>query len=220
MEPNNYASLDPLGPDALLEKGTEFQREIDGLEAELDDLKAETKDKKENLARFQKKVAAIFHARESGADLWLLNGGELTDERPDTEGSLPLRLIPDEVEEPEGSLPLTDEDTASDEPEGGRAAAENDAPGYPEEQAGQVYQGKSSAGNTCTVKEPSPGSGKWTGRVSGKPIAIEQPLVIAFRLVEEFTGDTGPDGIDWKPTLEIQTVDEEDVDAELDMVDL
>ena len=210
MDPNQYASIEPLGPDALLEKGTEYQRQIDGLEAELDDLKSEVSEKKADMTRFQNKVAAIFHARESGQDLYQLRGGELTSDPPD-EDTLPLGEPPPEaVDTPveEGSLPLEEES-------GVQATSE-----YPEEEAGQVYQGKSSAGNTCTVKETKPGNGKWTGRVSGKPVAIEQTLPEAFRIVEEHVGDTGDIGIDWKPTLEIEAVDEDEVDAELEGVDL
>lgn len=211
MDPNEYASLEPLSPDALLEKGTAYQREIDGLEAEVDDLKAEKKEKEDRLKRFKDKIARIFHTRERGGELWILNGGELTDEPPDSD-TLPLGDPPEEAPEE----PADD----AEAPEAADDEGEPPAPGaYPEEQPGQVYKGKSSAGNSCTVRESAPGSGKWRGLVSGKLCIQDVSLQEAFAGVEEKVGDTA-EGIEWEPTLEIEDVDEDDVDADLAGVDL
>lgn len=70
---------------------------------------------------------------------------------------------------------------------------------YPAEEPGQIYQGKSAQGNTCTVKNTA-GKPTWVGRVSGKPVAIDRPTAAeAMQMVEDHVKGE----IDWQPTLEL-----------------
>ncbi len=201
LDPQNYESTEKLSDEALLEKGSEYQVEIDGLESDLEDLKAKATGKKSKLKRFAAHIAKIFHAREMGADLYLLNDGGLTEEAPDLEGSLPLGDAPERgpEEPPEEGLPLEE-------------ATETLSPGedatYPAQQAGQIYQAKGTAKNTLTVKESPRG---WTGRVSGKPVAIDRETAKqAMSDVEDYLKEEY--ALDWKPTIEITEISEEEGD--------
>lgn len=196
LDPNNYASLEPLDAEELIEKLAEFQRNADAAEADWEDMKAETKEAKEKYEGWREKVATIGRARESAHPLYLLNDGNLTEEKPDEDGSLPLG-------EPEDDAPVVDLDDDAGTPE---EVVEPPAPAkriYPAEQDGQVYQGKTSQGNTCTVKQQA---GGWYGRVSGKPIAVKQDLAAkAMRLVDEHTDEQ----IEWNPTVSLDVPEDE-----------
>ncbi len=93
----------------------------------------------------------------------------------------------------------------AEEPPADDAAPEEVPPrAYPEEQAGQVYTGKSTVGNTCTVKNTA-GKPTWVGRVSGKPVAVDRATAEeAMRMVEDHVKGE----IDWQPTLELAASDD------------
>lgn len=201
LNPNNYANLEPLDGEELLEKLAEFQRNADAAEATWDDLKEQARDAKLKFEKWRGKVAMIGRAHEQVHSLYLLKGGELTEDSPDTEGSLDFGDdgLGGQVEEPQDSGDLIEEVVEEPAPRqqkgGGRI--------YPAEQDGQVYRGKSSQGNTCTVKKQAAG---WYGRVSGKPIATEQgTAAAAMKLVDEHVKEN----VDWNPTITLD--DPEDV---------
>lgn len=202
LNPNQYGSLEPLTGEELLEKLAEFQRNADAAEATWDDCKEETKDAKAKYENWREKVAMIGRARESLHELYLLKGGELTEEAPDTEGTLDFG--DDEPLDPEEPL----DDLIPEEIEEPAPRQEKGARIYPAEQEGQVYQGKSTTGFTCTVKKQV---GGWYGRVSGKPIATKQDTAAAaMKLVDEHVKER----VDWNPTI---TLDEpEDVAPKAD----
>ncbi len=215
LDPNNYEITEPLNPDELLEYGSAAQVEIDGLESDVDDLKAKLKTKKEKIAKHAKRIAMIFHAQESGASLFKLKDGGITEEAPDLEGSLPLG---DEPEQPV-ELPLDDDlieevheepvGRVEKEPEGSKLQT------YPPEQDGQVYKAKGSLGNTLNVRQSVRG---WTGRISGKPVALDlETAQEAMAGVEDYLKEEFV--LDWTPTIEIAEVSEAESEAD-SMVDL
>lgn len=209
LDPNNYESTEALNPDELLEYGSASQVEIDGLESDVDDLKAKLKTKKEEMAKHSKRISMIFHAQESGASLYKLKDGGITEEGPDLEGSLPLGPAPQQ----EVELPLDDDTPLEEAADYEEEELPDEGPGfkgYPDEQDGQVYKAKGTLGNTLTVKQSATG---WTGRISGKPVAINLGSARdAMAGVEDYLNEDFV--LDWQPTIEIAEVSEEDADAE------
>jgi hypothetical protein len=224
LDPNNYESTEALNTDELLEYGSAAQVEIDGLDADLEDLKEKTKGKKEAKAKQAKRIAMIFHAQESGASLFKLKDGGITEERPDLEGSLPLGDAPQQPVE----LPLDDDlieevheapvgrveqddgnEDSSDKQEGSKPQT------YPAEQDGQIYKAKGTLGNTLNVRQSVRG---WTGRISGKPVALDKGTALeAMAGVEDYLKEEFV--LDWTPTIEIAEVSEAESEAD-SMVDL
>ena len=194
LDPNQYASLDPLNAEELMEKLAEFQRDADAAEADWIDCKAEAAEAKKTYERLLEKVKQIGRAREQAHDLYQLKGGELTQDTPDSEGTLPF-------DEPEAPVEDPVDGPAMEVPEEAeRPAASRRI--YPAEQDGQVYRAKSSQGNTCTVKQQA---GGWYGRVSGKPLASQQPAASkAMRLIDEYLKEQ----LDWNPTITLDLGDD------------
>lgn len=197
MDPNEYSRLTPLDDDELLEKLGELQMKADGAEGDWEDLKSDTRDAKKTFLGWQEKVAQIGRAAESAHGLYLLKDDKLTEERPDDDtldfGEDPLG----EPEEPADTLieEVLEAPVERVEKSGGRI--------YPAEQDGQVYQGKTDQGNTCTVKKQA---GGWYGRVSGKPVSTKgASAAVVFKEVEVFVKQM----IDWNPTITLD--DPEDV---------
>lgn len=195
LNPNNYASLEPLSPEELLEHLATFQRNTDAAEADWQDCKDAAKDAKEKFEKLRGKVAMIGRAREAGHALYELKGGELSEDTPDTEGTLDLGEPDDDVVVDLGDDPQSEAEELFPSEE----ATTGGMRIYPAEQEGQVYQGKSSQGNTCTVKMQV---GGWYGRVSGKPISAQvKTAAIAMKAVDAYLDEY----VDWNPTV---TLDE------------
>lgn len=101
MDPQQYASLEPLDSDHLMEKVAEFQREIDAEQATLDDHKAAAKISKAKIERWAEKLAVIGRSRDNGQPVYQLRGGELTTDKPTVDGTLGFDKVQDtKPEEP------------------------------------------------------------------------------------------------------------------------
>jgi hypothetical protein len=163
LHKDQYASLEPLPAEALLEKVSEYQEEADRLETDAAQLKAEAKEKSQEAERWHGKIALIARARRAGRPVRVLLGGELSDEepRPDDTPDLPFP--------PEERVPLT--------------------PVAVHEDNGARYEATSSDGKPCVVVEDSPG--KWWGRWDGRPCGMDLPTSeMARQEVEKIVGES------------------------------
>ena len=123
MDANQYASLTPMDSDHLLEKVSEYQREIDAHQSNLDDLKEQVSDEKKAITRYQGKIALVARSQESGTAIYQLDGGELTDEMPEgSDNVLPFHKGGAEHEGVEEEAPVEEAqdvvDLGEDHPEG------------------------------------------------------------------------------------------------------
>lgn len=162
LHKDEFASLEPLRAEVLLEKVSEYQEEADRLEEDANQLKAEAKEKSQEAARWHDKIALIARARRAGRTVRALVGGELTDEEP----------MPDE--EPMLQFP---ESSGSAEPAHVAIAGE----------PGCVYLALAPDGLPCEVKEERPGA--WWGRWNGRPCGMDLPTAAAAQAeVEKIVG--------------------------------
>jgi hypothetical protein len=97
IERESYASFDPLDAGARVETMAGYQREIDATEGVIGDLADQLKKAKELRETWVKKIGVILHAHLNAKAVFLLKGGEVTDEQPPEPG------LYDGVEKPKPS---------------------------------------------------------------------------------------------------------------------
>lgn len=90
MDLEQYASVHPVSSDHLLELVGEYQRNADAEASEESDAKKLANQHKAKKEAWIGKIATIGRAQEKGIPLYQLKGGELTTEKPDTDGHLPF----------------------------------------------------------------------------------------------------------------------------------
>lgn len=147
-----FASLDPVPAEVVLERLAEFQAKADEHDAEYEAKHEEAKAAKQAREKVMEEVSTLVRARKAGLAVRMLKGGRLTTEEP-------------EPEKPVG--PLFD-GTAT----GGTPVEEPvpQAPSEPEDDPPLlIHKATGPNGEECIVKR-SP-DGKWWGRADGKPCA-------------------------------------------------
>lgn len=180
MDRGQYRTLEPVPMEILLEEVARFQARIDEQEGLIEDLKEQQADAKKEQERWRNRLALIGRARRNGKPLFMLDGGELTDETPDEE-------------EPPEAAPLF---------EGQEPAVETPVlagPGAEPESTDKVFLAKGPKDEACEVRadltvSAPPHGGPWYGRVDGKPIAIgARSSANAKSLIERFLAHA----LDW-----------------------
>lgn len=193
----NYASEDPAPAEVLIEKVGEFQAAIDAKEGEIDDLKEQQHAAKKEQERIRERLAVIGRARRNGKPLFMLKGGELTEEAPETrrpagplfdgattpEPPLPATPAPDAPVEEPSMVPVADAPPAAEPPPAGPFDVEQ-----PCDES--VYAEAACPDGRYATIRAIPDRKAWTGRIDGLPFAIEQPSpkVCADLIAREFPG--------------------------------
>lgn len=160
-----FASLDPVPAEVVLEKLAEFQAQADGHESDYQESHDAAKAAKGERDKVMEKVSALVRARRAGLPVRMLTGGELTTEEP----------------EPEKPLPLFDAKTAPETP------TPQAPPDATEDPPLLIHRATGPKGEECIVKRAPDGT--WWGRLDGKPCA--QGLTsssLAKREVEKVLG--------------------------------
>lgn len=177
MDREQYATFEPVPAELLLEKVGEYQGEVDTLQGRIDALKEEAKDASKERDRWQAKIALIGRAREHGRPVYMLLGGELTDEEPDPVADPTLF---------DSQAPATTPEAPEVEPPQEVTPEDEDA----------IFTARTEDGRECVVVFQN---GGWWGRCDGKPYALGVPSSEQARnLVAEGVAET----LDWEEAPE------------------
>ena len=162
----DYASFEPAPAEVVVERIAELSARADEKEGEFDELHDQAEAAWKMREKHVEAIMKLGRARRNGKALYMLKGGELVEEKPETKAG-PLF---DSVTTPEA--PATPEEPTMAPLDGHPWGEEPKADGSAYGEA--LCPDKRVATVRCDAQ-----SGKWTGRIDGLPFAIDLPTAKA-----------------------------------------